>query len=176
MIYTYKLPVKVLFWKQIWENSKKENLVFLTLLLKHVSPLPCVHVSWGWRTRTSSRFIKNRRADFGMIKSSSFLNLFFFLFCILFCMYVRIFVQFQTIWIKTDSYQGFHVWGQKGEQTEGRTRKRTAGLWFFEVQGCSCCWPWVLHANTLTNFLFLSHPFGVSEANNDIKEQSALKE
>lgn len=54
----------------------------LTLLLKYVSLL---HVSWGWRTRTSSRFIKNRPADFGMIKPLEFLNLFFFfLFCILF--------------------------------------------------------------------------------------------
>lgn len=113
---------------------------------EYVSSLLFVHVSLGWRTRTSSRCIKNRPADIGMIKRPAFLTLFFFLFffffCILFCMYVRIFVQFQTIWINR-LYQGFHVWGQEGEQTEVRTKKRTrwACRWFSGVQGCSCCWP-----------------------------------
>lgn len=44
--------------------------------------------------RTSLRFIKNRPADFGMIKPREFLNLFFFFFDFVFyfdCMYVFLF-------------------------------------------------------------------------------------
>lgn len=55
---------------------------------------PYVHVSWGWRMRMSSRFIKNRLVDFGMIKPAEFLSCFFpCLFCMLFWSYVvRIFL------------------------------------------------------------------------------------
>lgn len=36
-------------------------------------------------------------------------------------------VPFQTIWIKSDSYQGFHVWGHEGEQTWGKDEEKDSG-------------------------------------------------
>lgn len=82
-------------------------------------------ISWGWRTRTSSRFIKNRPADFGMIKPPKFLNLFFFFFLILYFILI-VCTYFCSVSNHLDQnrlYQGFHEWGQEGEQTE--VRKRT---------------------------------------------------
>lgn len=53
----------------------------------------------------SSRFIKNRLVDFGMIKPTEFLNLFFVMFILYVILVVctYFFVLLQTIWIKIDS-------------------------------------------------------------------------
>lgn len=73
--------------------------------------------------RMSSRFIKNRLVDFGMIKSTEFLNLFF---CHVYfvCYFGRMYVFFCFASNHLDQnwlYQGFHEWVQEGEQAEGRS-------------------------------------------------------
>lgn len=80
-------------WSRIWWAAN--NRKWITVVLKRVSVL-CVNASWEWRTRTSSRCIKNRLADFGTIKPPTFLNPFisfsftYFVFYFL-CMYVFLF-------------------------------------------------------------------------------------
>lgn len=60
----------------------------------------------------SSRFIKNRLVDFGMIKPTEFLNLFFFFFHVYFvCYFGRMYVFFGFASNHLDQnylYQGFH--------------------------------------------------------------------
>lgn len=119
-------------WGRIWWAAN--NRKWITVVLKRVSVL-CVNASWEWRTRTSSRCIKNRLADFGTIKPPTFLNPFissssFTYFVFYFVCYVRIFVQFQTIWIKTDSIRAsMCVWaGRRTGRGHGPPVLWSAGM------------------------------------------------
>ncbi|KAA8579440.1 hypothetical protein FQN60_006533 [Etheostoma spectabile] len=91
-----------------------------------------------------------------------------------------IFVQFQTIWIRTDSDQGFHVRGC--EQTEAR--ERTVGLGVSGCRGARAVDPSNnMQRECYTRIYidkhycgcFVPSLFGVSAGTNHITEQSALK-
>lgn len=99
-----------------------------------------VHASWGWRTRTSSRFIKNRPADFGRIKPPAFLNLSFFFLILYFILYVCTYFvfRFKPSGSNLTLIRASMCEGTKVNRLEVRTRKRTAALCFAEVQGFSC--------------------------------------
>lgn len=122
----------------ILEYKNVVNLVVLTVsVLCVLCSVLCVPVSWGWRTKTSSRFIKNRPADFGTIKTSHISKSFFFFFFLFrsyfvfyFVCMLRILFRFKPSGSKaTLSGLPCVIWGQQGEQTEVRTRtKQRAGL------------------------------------------------
>lgn len=131
-------------WGRIWWAAN--NRKWITVVLKRVSVL-CVNASWEWRTRTSSRCIKNRLADFGTIKPPTFLKPFissssftYFVFYFV-CMYVFLF-SFKPSGSKRTQLGLPCVCGQAGEQAEDMDHR------FSEVQG------WIQPTFTKKNVLF----------------------